>query len=96
MLLEEKSHMARFLQSLVPVLEEVEVPFEYHRLLIGKGGANLRRLTEPFQVRINIPNPEQQSNIIKITGLRKNVDDAKAGLLEEVKQFDKAKEERVS
>lgn len=42
-----------------------------------------------------MPQPEQQSDIIKITGQVLNVERAKAGLLERVKELQAEQEDRV-
>ncbi|XP_055352138.1 vigilin-like [Paramacrobiotus metropolitanus] len=83
------------LLDLVPVVEEMPVPFEYHSSIIGKAGASIRKLMDEFKVNINIPNSAEQSDVIKIRGLRRNVDEAKEGLAARVKELDKLKEERA-
>jgi hypothetical protein len=47
-------------------------------------------------VNIHVPAPELQSDIIAITGLVANLDRAKAGLLERVKELQAEQEDRVS
>lgn len=47
------------------------------------------------QVNIQVPAPELQSDIITITGLAANLDRAKAGLLERVKELQAEQEDRV-
>lgn len=47
------------------------------------------------QVNIQVPAPELQSDIITITGLATNLDRAKAGLLERVKELQAEQEDRV-
>ena len=48
-----------------------------------------------MQVNIHVPAPELQSDIIAITGLAANLDRAKAGLLERVKELQAEQEDRV-
>ena len=79
----------------MPVVLEVDVPYDYHRSIIGKGGSNIRKLMEAWHVNINVPNSEAQSNIIKLTGLPKDIEAAKKGMEEEVAALDKQKEDRV-
>ncbi|XP_009875981.1 PREDICTED: LOW QUALITY PROTEIN: vigilin-like, partial [Apaloderma vittatum] len=69
------------LQALVPVTIEVEVPFDLHRYIIGQKGSGIRKMMDEFEVNIQVPAPELQSDIITITGLATNLDRAKAGLL---------------
>lgn len=46
-------------------------------------------------MNIQVPAPELQSDIITITGLAANLDRAKAGLLERVKELQAEQEDRV-
>lgn len=39
-----------FLQALVPVTIEVEVPFELHRYIIGQKGSGIRKMMDEFEV----------------------------------------------
>lgn len=58
-------------------------------------GLNVRLTLSP-QVNIHVPAPELQSDTIAITGLAANVDRAKAGLLDRVKELQAEQEDRVS
>lgn len=49
-----------------------------------------------FQVNIQVPAPELQSDIISITGLATHLDRAKEGLLERVKELQAEQEDRVN
>ncbi|XP_009995027.1 PREDICTED: vigilin isoform X2 [Chaetura pelagica] len=83
------------LQALVPVTIEVEVPFDLHRYIIGQKGSGIRKMMDEFEVNIQVPAPELQSDIITITGLAANLDRAKAGLLERVKELQAEQEDRA-
>ncbi|NXY47741.1 VIGLN protein, partial [Ceuthmochares aereus] len=83
------------LQALVPVTIEVEVPFDLHRYIIGQKGSGIRKMMDEFEVNIQVPAPELQSDIITITGLTTNLDRAKAGLLERVKELQAEQEDRA-
>ncbi|NWQ82481.1 VIGLN protein, partial [Columbina picui] len=83
------------LQALVPVTIEVEVPFDLHRYVIGQKGSGIRKMMDEFEVNIQVPAPELQSDIITITGLATNLDRAKAGLLERVKELQAEQEDRA-
>uniref|UniRef100_A0A8C2SZQ1 Vigilin n=1 Tax=Coturnix japonica TaxID=93934 RepID=A0A8C2SZQ1_COTJA len=83
------------LQALVPVTTEVEVPFDLHRYIIGQKGSGIRKMMDEFEVNIQVPAPELQSDIITITGLAANLDRAKAGLLERVKELQAEQEDRA-
>lgn len=79
---------AAALRSLVPIKIEMDVPFEYHRYIIGKSGAGTRQIMEDYDVNINVPKMELQSNIITITGTDVNVEKAKVDLEEKVKDLE--------
>lgn len=48
-----------------------------------------------MQVNIWVPQPEKQLDVIKVTGLAANVERAKQGLLERVKELQAEQEDRV-
>lgn len=48
-----------------------------------------------LQVNIWVPQPEKQLDVIKVTGLVANVERAKLGLLERVKELQAEQEDRV-
>ncbi|KAM7388711.1 hypothetical protein PAMP_024868 [Pampus punctatissimus] len=83
------------LKALVPVATEVEVPFELHRYIIGQKGSGIRKMMDEFEVNIQVPAPEQQSDKISITGLANHLDRAKEGLLERVKELMAEQEDRA-
>lgn len=47
------------------------------------------------QVNIWVPQPEKQLDVIKVTGLAANVERAKQGLLERVRELQAEQEDRV-
>lgn len=83
------------LKALVPVTIEVEVPFELHRYIIGQKGSGIRKMMDEFEVNIQVPAPEQQSDKISITGLANHLDRAKEGLLERVKELQAEQADRT-
>uniref|UniRef100_A0A087WP83 Vigilin n=1 Tax=Mus musculus TaxID=10090 RepID=A0A087WP83_MOUSE len=83
------------LEALVPVTIEVEVPFDLHRYIIGQKGSGIRKMMDEFEVNIHVPAPELQSDTIAITGLAANLDRAKAGLLDRVKELQAEQEDRA-
>lgn len=48
-----------------------------------------------MQVNLWVPQPEKQLDVIKVTGLAANVERAKQGLLERVKELQAEQEDRV-
>uniref|UniRef100_A0A8C1ESJ0 Vigilin n=1 Tax=Cyprinus carpio carpio TaxID=630221 RepID=A0A8C1ESJ0_CYPCA len=83
------------LKALVPVSVAVEVPFELHRYIIGQKGSGIRKMMDEFEVNIQVPAHELQSDIISITGLASHLDRAKEGLLERVKELQAEQEDRA-
>ncbi|MEQ2174934.1 hypothetical protein GOODEAATRI_012829 [Goodea atripinnis] len=81
--------------ALVPVTIEVEVPFELHRYIIGQKGSGIRKMMDEFEVNIQVPPPDQQSDKIAITGLASHLERAKEGLLERVKELQAEQEDRA-
>ena len=56
-----------------PVKLAVNVPFEYHRYIIGPRAVTLKQLEQETLTRIAIPGQETQSNTITIAGAKDNV-----------------------
>ncbi|KAL6108461.1 hdlbp [Pungitius sinensis] len=83
------------LKALVPLTIEVEVPFELHRYIIGQKGSGIRKMMDEFEVNIQVPAPEQQSDKISISGLANHLDRAKEGLLDRVKELQADQEDRA-
>uniref|UniRef100_A0A4W6D2I2 Vigilin n=1 Tax=Lates calcarifer TaxID=8187 RepID=A0A4W6D2I2_LATCA len=93
---EEKCELAKAaLLALVPITEDVEVSYELHRYIIGQKGSGIRKMMEEYEVNIWVPQPEKQLDVIKVTGLAANVERAKQGLLERVKELQAEQEDRA-
>jgi len=82
------------LMALVPITDQVQVPIEYHRNIIGKAGQTVRNMMNQFGVNITVPPSDAESDLITITGPPANVEKAKAGLQEKVELFDQEKADR--
>lgn len=92
----EKCELARaVLLALVPVTVDVEVPYDLHRYIIGQKGSGIRKLMEEYEVNIWIPQPDQQSDVIKITGQEASVERARRALLDRVKELQAEQEDRA-
>lgn len=57
-------------QVIVPIFKE------FHKHIVGKGGANIRKIREDTQTRIDLPDGESGEDKITITGKKVNVDKA--------------------
>lgn len=53
--------------------EEMQIVKEFHRIIIGKGGAFIKKIRDDTATRIDIPSNESDSNSIVITGKQENV-----------------------
>lgn len=51
----------------VPISEDVNVPFKFHRYLIGQKGEEVRRFMKMYEVNVSIPQADQQSDVITVS-----------------------------
>lgn len=61
--------------------EEVRIFKKFHGSVIGKGGATLRKIREETDTKIELPLESSDSDVIKITGRKDNVQKARARIL---------------
>jgi len=85
---------AEALKALVPINIKVEVPYEFHRFIIGKKGDGVRALMNEFDVNIKVPSSEEQSSTIIVTGAPANVENAKEKLLSRVDELEDEKADK--
>jgi len=83
------------LLELVPITAEVSVPYEFHRYIIGQKGIGVRDMMNKFDVNIRVPAQDANSDVILISGVPTNVDAAKIGLAEKVKELEAEKEVKI-
>lgn len=86
--LENCQAASQALKDLVPIVEEVPVPHEYHRAIIGQKGKDVRELMNKYDVRISVAPPEQQLDVISVIGVPANVAAAKEGIKERIKELE--------
>lgn len=72
----------------IPVTEEINVPFDIHRWIIGQKGRDVRELMSRFDVHIELSPPEEKLDIIKITGTPGNIEDAKKAIEDRVAKYE--------
>jgi len=65
----------------VPIILEVDIPFQMHRHVVGQHGKGVRELMKVHDVHITVPASDLLSDTIKILGSPKNVAAAKEALL---------------
>ncbi|GAB6018560.1 hypothetical protein CHUAL_000255 [Chamberlinius hualienensis] len=79
----------------VPITEEITVPFDYHRYIIGQRGKDVREMKEAYDVNISVPPATDNSNTIVISGPPSNVAQAKKAIAERVEKLEKEAEDRA-
>lgn len=72
------------LRKLIPVVEEMTVPFELHRSIIGMKGRMVKELMNRYDVHIELSSPDSRSDIIKISGSPLNIQEAKKAIAERI------------
>ncbi|GFR28209.1 vigilin [Trichonephila clavata] len=86
---------AKALLDIVPVTEEVEVPYDLHRFIIGQKGRDVRNMMEMYDVNIIIPPQNEHSDIITVKGPPENVVKTKEALKERIEQLELEKQDRL-
>jgi polyribonucleotide nucleotidyltransferase len=82
------------LLELVPITEEIDVPFDLHRSIIGQQGKGVRELMNTYDVHIELSPQDMKLDVIKVTGAAKNVRDAKAAIADRVKKLEEDRQDR--
>eukprot|EP00045_Choanoeca_perplexa_P012430 m.135649 g.135649 ORF g.135649 m.135649 type:complete len:1214 (+) comp16001_c0_seq1:180-3821(+) len=75
-------------EALTPVSEEFPLEAKYHRHLIGQKGADIREFQQTYDVRLDIPKPEEGKDFITIRGVASKIEAAKAALKEKMPQLE--------
>lgn len=75
--------------------EEIHIFKEFHRMIIGKQGAFIRKIRDDTQVRIEVPAEDSDSDSIAIIGKQENVLKARRLIEEKVKELIKIEEDSV-
>ncbi|XP_022819366.1 vigilin [Spodoptera litura] len=57
-------------------VQEVPIFKQFHKFIIGKGGANLRKIRDETQTVIDLPAEGDDSDVITVRGKRENVEEA--------------------
>uniref|UniRef100_A0A182QEE9 K Homology domain-containing protein n=1 Tax=Anopheles farauti TaxID=69004 RepID=A0A182QEE9_9DIPT len=91
----EKCEQARdALLALVPVTEEINVPFDLHRSLIGQKGRDVKELMNTYDVHIEMSPQDKKLDIIKVTGTRPAIAEAKEAIAERIKHLEADRKDR--
>ncbi|CAG2118878.1 unnamed protein product, partial [Medioppia subpectinata] len=89
-------HLSQLNKELLTNNHRVEVPIfkQFHKFIIGKEGANIKKIRDETGTRIDLPAEGADSDVIVITGMKSNVETARDRIqtiqneLEDVVQVD--------
>ncbi len=56
-----------------PVQLSVNVPWDFHKFIIGHRGTTLKQLEQETLTRITVPSQDSQTNAITVAGAKDNV-----------------------
>lgn len=82
------------LLALVPVTQSVHVPLEFHRLVIGSKGSNIRQFNDLFEVQIKVPAEDTGSDELIMIGAPAKLILAQAELDKQLSKWNEEKAER--
>lgn len=85
---------AKALQALVPVTEEMSVPYDLHRFIIGQKGRDVRKMMEDNDVNISIPPADEKCDSVRITGAPAKVARARAAMEARIEQLEGEQKDR--
>ncbi|XP_054160891.1 vigilin-like [Oppia nitens] len=76
-------HLSQLNKELLSNNHRVEVPIfkQFHKFIIGKEGANIKKIRDETNTRIDLPAEGADSEMIVITGLKPNVELAKERII---------------
>ncbi|XP_041635825.1 vigilin isoform X2 [Cheilinus undulatus] len=98
----EVEKCAKFLQKIIADLIEnsfsLSVPIfkQFHKNIIGKGGANIKKIREETNTKIDLPTENSNSEMIVITGKKSNCEAAKDRILAIQRELANIKEAEVT
>ncbi|XP_011707641.1 PREDICTED: vigilin [Wasmannia auropunctata] len=82
------------LLDLVPITIQVDVPFDFHRSIIGQKGKDVRELMNTHDVHIMLSPAEEKLDYIKISGTPSCVQSAKEAILEKCEALKAERKDR--
>merc|ERR1719228_154266 len=65
-----KKHISRIVTDMQESSFQVKVPIlkQFHKYIIGEGGANIRRICDEADTKVDLPDSGSESDMIIITG----------------------------
>ncbi|XP_068164689.1 vigilin [Antennarius striatus] len=98
----EVEKCGKFLQKIIAELVEnsfslsVPISKQYHKNIIGKGGANIKKIREETNTKIDLPTENSDSETIVITGRKNNCEAARGRILAIQRELANLKETEVT
>ncbi|KAL7977697.1 hypothetical protein Chor_009646 [Crotalus horridus] len=98
----EVEKCGKYLQKVIAELIEnsfsIPVPIfkQFHKNIIGKGGANIKKIREETNTKIDLPTENSNSEVILITGKKANCEDARDRILAIQRELANIKEVDIS
>ncbi|XP_017078252.1 vigilin [Drosophila eugracilis] len=80
--------------DLIPIEEELTVPFDLHRTIIGPRGANVRQFMSTHDVHVELPPSELKSDVIKVSGTAARVAEAREALEKMIEDYEADRADR--
>ena len=76
-------YMTKMVKELQKSSHVMEVPIfkQFHKYIIGKGGANIKKIRDETQTQIDLPAEGDKNEVIVITGKKENVKDARERIM---------------
>lgn len=80
--------------ALLSLIQEVEVPFDAHKTIIGQKGQTVRELMNRCDVYIEVPPAEERSDVIKVIGQPECVEQARQAIAKKMEEFELDRKDR--
>lgn len=81
-------------EALVGMIQEMDVPYELHKNIIGQKAQSVREIMNQHDVFIALAPAIEQNDTIKIIGMPENVEEAKKAIAKRVEEIEQEKKER--
>ncbi|XP_032591242.1 vigilin isoform X2 [Drosophila grimshawi] len=93
-LIEKCEAAKQALIDLIPIEEELNVPFDLHRTIIGPRGARVRQFMSTHDVHVELPPSDLKSDVIKVSGTPARVAEAREALEKMIEEHEADRADR--
>lgn len=76
------------LLALIPITEDFDFPQKFHKFLLENKAESLKDLSNQYNIQINVPKRGDDCNHVTLVGTRDNIEQAKSGLAEKLKELE--------